>query len=585
MSTSTEFSTSNLRVKYSITINLNNQSIENNSSNVTVSVKFWRTNTGYVTAGDGVLYCKIDGTQYSVNVASSQKITSSGIILFAKTLDISHNQDGFKSLTCSSWINLNTPLTSNEQFFTEQLPTISGASTFTVKDGDIGEETEIYISKRNEDYRHTLYYDVGSSWVTIASNVDDHYTWIIPVTFYELIPKSNEGIAKIWCETYLGNTYIGTSSKTFKFHAVNSNPVFSDNQLSYEDINSSVTAITGNNQWIVQNFSDLKVSWTNAQAVNSASIDHYELIWLNQTQTISSPFEIGNVNLANNEFFKITAVDSRGNKTFASKQVTIFEREIPISNFDAKREDNFQTIVKLKPHAFCSSVNEKNSIQNVFWRSKKTSDSDFSDWASIPNETESEINLDNSFAWNLQLKASDKFGESEIEEEIIPKGVPLLFFDTNLRSTGFNQFPIHNSSIEAKNLWIDGQNYMTDVKWQAYFGSTGTLPTIQQIGSTPIIQTDCIHIGRICYITGVFTANVTNAGTGDALFTNLPFPASSGGTEASPDFLLPAMGGWADIKAIIYPGEDKVRLFHADGNEIQWYTGNIKVAMSGVYLI
>lgn len=48
MATSGTFSTSNTHVKYNITINQNWQSIEGNYSNVTVSVRYWRDNVGYV---------------------------------------------------------------------------------------------------------------------------------------------------------------------------------------------------------------------------------------------------------------------------------------------------------------------------------------------------------------------------------------------------------------------------------------------------------------------------------------------------------------------------------------------------------
>ena len=102
MSTSGNMSTSNQYVKYTISINQNSQNVSNNYSNVTVTVRFFRTNSGYTTYGSGTCYCKINGTTYSSTVSSSQKITDSGINLFSKTLDIYHNNDGTKTLTCSA---------------------------------------------------------------------------------------------------------------------------------------------------------------------------------------------------------------------------------------------------------------------------------------------------------------------------------------------------------------------------------------------------------------------------------------------------------------------------------------------------
>ena len=128
MGTSSTFSTSNTHVKYNITVNQNSQNISNSCSNVTVSVRFFRTNSGYTTYGSGTCYCKINGTTYSSTVSPSQKITNSGIVLFNKTLDIYHNNDGTKNLTCSAWIDMNTPLTSSEQSYSQNLSTIPRAS-------------------------------------------------------------------------------------------------------------------------------------------------------------------------------------------------------------------------------------------------------------------------------------------------------------------------------------------------------------------------------------------------------------------------------------------------------------------------
>ena len=82
MATSSAMKTSNQYVKYKITITQNSRDINNNKSNVTVSVRFYRTNTGYTTYGSGTVYCKINGTKYSAAVEPSQKITNSGIVLF-----------------------------------------------------------------------------------------------------------------------------------------------------------------------------------------------------------------------------------------------------------------------------------------------------------------------------------------------------------------------------------------------------------------------------------------------------------------------------------------------------------------------
>ena len=115
-------------------VNVNSQSIENNTSNITVRVLFFRTNQGYTTFGTGTCYCGINGTSYSQAVASSQKITSSPIALFTKTVDVPHDNDGSKSVWVSAYIRHNAPITSSDQGFNAGLPKIPRAAVFSGAD-------------------------------------------------------------------------------------------------------------------------------------------------------------------------------------------------------------------------------------------------------------------------------------------------------------------------------------------------------------------------------------------------------------------------------------------------------------------
>jgi hypothetical protein len=209
-------STSNQYIKYSVEITQNSQSTANNTSNVTVDVWVWRTNTGYTTYGTGTCFFKIDGTTYSASVSSSQKITSSPISLFSKTLNISHNSDGSKILTCSAWISMDV-LTSSEQSYSQGLTTIGRASSFSGGSGNIGSLTTITISRASTSFTHKLYYSFGSiSKTLITSSASTSYSWTIPTSIYAQLPNSNSGSGTIYCETYSGSSYIGSDSKVLR---------------------------------------------------------------------------------------------------------------------------------------------------------------------------------------------------------------------------------------------------------------------------------------------------------------------------------------------------------------------------------
>lgn len=139
MAVSGNFTTDNDRILYNITVTESNVNTSNNTSDVTVEVKFWRTNTGYETYGTGTCYCIIDGVTYTAAVSPSQKITNSGIVLFRKTVTINHNSDGSKTLNVKARININNILSSDYQGFNVTLTKISvtpsNITTFTITAG------------------------------------------------------------------------------------------------------------------------------------------------------------------------------------------------------------------------------------------------------------------------------------------------------------------------------------------------------------------------------------------------------------------------------------------------------------------
>lgn len=451
MATSSTFGTSNTYVKYNITVNVNSQSITNNTSNVSVTVRFWRTNTGYSTYGTGTVYAGIAGTSYSQGVVPSQAITNSGIDLFSRTMTINHNTDGTKTIWVSAYISHNAPLTSSDQGFNVTLPTIPRASSVSGGSGNIGSSTTINISRASSSFTHVLYWQQGTSgWNWIASNVGTSYSWTIPTSFYARIPNANSGTGTIWCETYSGSTYIGNSSTSFTFKVTNSNPVFTASQLTYKDSDTAIAAITQNNQLIVRNQSNLQATFTAATAQNSATISQYQVTFNGATQNFTSATTVnyGKVNLSQNATIQVKVVDSRGNSVTVSKTVTILDWIPPITNATAARVNNFEKQTNLLANVQISSVQEINALQTLKYRTKKTSDTDWNAWVDFQNNIGTQLNLDNLFAWDVQVEAKDKFGTTT-QDLLVTKGMPIAFFDTKKLSVGINCLPEKTNSLEV----------------------------------------------------------------------------------------------------------------------------------------
>lgn len=222
MATSSALSTSNKYIKYQITVNEGAPNIDENCSYVEVGVTFYRTNTGYTTYGTGTVYCRINGALYSESVSTAQKITNNGILLFAKGLNIPHNDDGTKTLNVSAWID-HSQFTSSEQDFSTDLATIARASQpscitwpdHTQNVGEFGDSISIYTNRKADSFTHTVRYTFGHISGTIATNVTTSTTWDIPLSFMDQIPNAIRGSGTIYVDTYSGSQLIGTKSCGF----------------------------------------------------------------------------------------------------------------------------------------------------------------------------------------------------------------------------------------------------------------------------------------------------------------------------------------------------------------------------------
>lgn len=233
-------------------------------------------------------------------------------------------------------------------------------------------------------------------------------------------------------------------------------------------------AITNNNQLIVRNQSTLEASFTAATARKSASISKYQITFNGNTQDKTSvgSYNFGTVDSSKNLNLEVKAIDSRGNSTTVSKIVQILDWVLPIIDLSAKRINNYEDETKLKATVDISSVKNLNTVEILQYRAKKTSDSAWSSWINFQNNTETTIILDKLFAWNLEIKASDKF-DTSLQSLIVPKGIPIMFFDTRKLSVGINCFPEKSESFEINGKTIFDMVYPVGA---IYFSINNTNP-------------------------------------------------------------------------------------------------------------
>ena len=470
MATSPAMSTTNDKIKYKITITQNSQSVANNTSNVTVSVRVYRTNTGYTTYGSGTVYCTINGTQYTEAITSSDKITSSGIVLFSKTLNIAHSADGSKTLATSARIT-HDQFSSSSQSYSQKLTTIPRATTPTLSSSSVnmGASITINMARASSSFDHTLTYKFGSATGTIGSDLGTSKAWTVPLSLASQIPNGTSGTCTITCKTYNGSTLIGT--KTVSFTAKVPSSVVPS--ISAQTISEAVSGLAAQFGGYVQNKSKLKVAITAAGSYSS-TIKTYSTTIAGKSYSGSSVTS-GVLTASGTVTVKTTVTDSRGRTASKSTNVTVLAYTAPkITKFSAARTD---AGVAVTMNFSITSLNEKNLKQYKLEYKPKTSD-DYTVLASgsvyTYNDTQTFADsFSTEASYDLRLTVTDYFGENAAATAYaeIPTAFTLLDFNASGKGIAFgkvseieNQMEIDMDLNIYRNIFMGGSKRANDEK-------------------------------------------------------------------------------------------------------------------------
>lgn len=378
---SSAMSTDNKYIKYKISITQNSQNVANNKTNVTVKVFVYRTNTGYTSYGSGTCYCKINGTKYSASITTSQKFTyNSNTVVFTKTLDIPHNADGTKTLTCSAWLDHDV-VTSEEQSYSQVLTTIPRGSVLgTISNFTLGNAIDIPITKYSSSFTDTLVISLNGTTIKtidgITNGYDVSFTTAELTKIYGLIPSGTTGTFTFKLTTKSGSTQIGTSSKT----ATGTIPSSVKPSISSVTVSEAGSVPSG---WgvYVKNKSKLKFV-VSASAGTGSSISSIKTTINGGTYT-GSTITTNLINASGTLTATITVTDNRGRTATTTKNVTIVDYDVPyITSLTAIRCDKDGNPLENGTYAKVSlvggvySVSGKNTSSYSI-KYKKTSETEY----------------------------------------------------------------------------------------------------------------------------------------------------------------------------------------------------------------
>ena len=267
---------------------------------------------------------------------------------------------------------------------------------------------------------------------------------------YASIPNSASG-------TYYARVTYGSSVKTAGngTYSVKGDEVPTISSLAYYDNNSTVVAITGNNQHIVQNYSSLVAQVGKATANKGAGgISKYVVECNGKTVqgTSSGDYSLGTVNSNRTVDLKLTVTDTRGLTATKTITVTILSHSSPTATVTLERLNNYEDETYLTVDGSVSSVNGKNTMA-IKYR-YKVSGGSYGSYVTISDRQKNTLSLPKANAYIFEIVVTDAFGSTFSKEYVLNKGMFPLFIDTEKNSVGINCFPAHKNSLEVNGLDI-----------------------------------------------------------------------------------------------------------------------------------
>ena len=313
-----------LRLDYEVT----KQSTADNKSTVHMVLYLYANTTGSYNQ-DGDAYWSINGkkTYYTFSYTSP-----AWYVLGERTEEISHNNDGTKTVTlsgvwCSAisggWAPYSLSVSGEVT-----LPTIPRATTPGIGGVTMGETAHISLPRASSGFTHTLRYVFGGAAETIASGVTTGYDWLVPESLAAQIPDAASGKGTLTCETYSGSTLIGTKSVTFTASVPGSmKPAVLSGWVAVTYDNSG-TAAENMAAW-VQGYSKAKAAFDASKVTcrQGAGVSKFSITYLGKT-TEGNPCRTETISTTG-ATVRCTVTDSRGLTAWEDFNIALLEYAPP----------------------------------------------------------------------------------------------------------------------------------------------------------------------------------------------------------------------------------------------------------------
>ena len=287
----------------------------------------------------------------------------------------------------------------------------------------------------------------GRTWAAGTASRTITLTSAERTTLLNAMASLKSFTATIELVTKSGNTQIGNASTctcTISTTEANSGPTLSG--FTFADSYSTTTAITGNDQVLIQSYSRLTVTPGTATAKNGASIVSYSAVCsgVTKSNTTGAALSLGTIGTSGTRDITLTVTDSRGYTASVTKSVTVVPYSKPkVDSVSLRRTNEIETEMQLVFNGSISAITvdgaQKNSLLYVRYRYKLTSASSYNAYTSIlasvtangtsfsfSNLELCNLNAEASYDFHLQIRDKLDSLTSLDLYFVVPQGTPLV---------------------------------------------------------------------------------------------------------------------------------------------------------------
>lgn len=287
----------------------------------------------------------------------------------------------------------------------------------------------------------------GRTWAAGTASRTITLTSAERTTLLNAMASLKSFTATIELVTKSGNTQIGNASTctcTISTTEANSGPTLSG--FTFADSYSTTTAITGNDQVLIQSYSRLTVTPGTATAKNGASIVSYSAVCsgVTKSNTTGAALSLGTIGTSGTRDITLTVTDSRGYTASVTKSVTVVPYSKPkVNSVSLRRTNEIETEMQLVFNGSISAITvdgaQKNSLLYVRYRYKLTSASSYNAYTSILSSVTASgtsfsfsnlelCNLNAEASYDFHLQIWDKLNSLTSLDLyfVVPQGTPLV---------------------------------------------------------------------------------------------------------------------------------------------------------------